>query len=108
MNKKLLCLFVIFAGLSLTTIYAQEKSPANETEAVAETNSNSGLKYLAAAIAVGVACIGGGMAVGKIGAAAMGAMSENAELSGKALPFVGLAEGICLWGMLVGVLILIL
>ena len=48
----------------------------------------------------------GGMAVGKIGAAAMGAMSENAELSGKALPFVGLAEGICLWGMLVGVLIL--
>jgi V/A-type H+-transporting ATPase subunit K len=46
------------------------------------------------------------MAVGKIGAAAMGAMSENPELSGKALPFVGLAEGICLWGMLVGVLIL--
>ena len=44
----------------------------------------------------------------KIGAAAMGAMSENAEISGKALPFVGLAEGICLWGMLVAVLILIL
>ena len=36
------------------------------------------------------------------------AMSENPELSGKALPFVGLAEGICLWGMLVAVLILIL
>ena len=108
MNKKLLCLFVIFAGLSLTTLYAQEKTPAAETEAVAATASNSGLKYLAAAIAVGVACIAGGIAVGKIGAAAMGAMSENAELSGKALPFVGLAEGICLWGMLVGVLILIL
>ena len=44
----------------------------------------------------------------KIGSAAMGAMSENPELSGKALPFVGLAEGICLWGMLVAVLILIL
>ena len=39
-------------------------------------------------------------------AAAMGAMSENAELSGKALPFVGLAEGICLWGFLVALLIL--
>ena len=46
--------------------------------------------------------------VGKIGSAAMGTMSENPELSGKALPFVGLAEGICLWGMLVAVLILIL
>ena len=40
--------------------------------------------------------------------APMGAMSENAELSGKALPFVGLAEGICLWGFLVGLLIIVL
>ena len=35
-------------------------------------------------------------------------MSENADLSGKALPFVGLAEGICLWGFLVALLIIIL
>lgn len=66
------------------------------------------IKYIAAALAVGVGCIGGGIAVGQIGAAAMGAMSENPELSGKAMPFVGLAEGICLWGFLVGLLILIL
>ncbi len=78
---------------------------AQEAEAAAASSSGA-VKYLAAAIAVGLACIAGGMAVGKIGAAAMGAMSENPELSGKALPFVGLAEGICLWGMLVGVLIL--
>ncbi|MDR2509282.1 MAG: ATP synthase subunit C [Spirochaetaceae bacterium] len=70
--------------------------------------SSGGIKYIAAALAVGIACIGGGIAVGHIGAAAMGAMSENAELSGKAMPFVGLAEGICLWGFLVGLLILIL
>ena len=74
--------------------------------AVAAAGAAAGIKYLAAGLAVGLACIAGGMAVGKIGAAAMGAMSENPELSGKALPFVGLAEGICLWGMLVGVLIL--
>jgi V/A-type H+-transporting ATPase subunit K len=65
-------------------------------------------KYFAAAIAVGVGCIGGGIAVGQIGAAAMGAMSENPELSGKALPYAGLAEGICLWGFLVALLIMIL
>ena len=79
---------------------------AEEAEAAAAAGAASGIKYLAAGLAVGLACIAGGMAVGKIGAAAMGAMSENPELSGKALPFVGLAEGICLWGMLVGVLIL--
>ncbi len=84
-----------------------DNAPAQEVSKT-ESASDGALKYVAAAIAVGVACIAGGIAVGKIGAAAMGAMSENAELSGKALPFVGLAEGICLWGFLVALLIIIL
>jgi V/A-type H+-transporting ATPase subunit K len=63
-------------------------------------------KYISAAIAVGAACLAGGLAVGQIGAAAMAAMSENADLSGKAIPFVGLAEGICLWGFIVALMIL--
>jgi len=67
-----------------------------------------GLRYLAAGLAVGLSCLAGGIAVGRIGAAAMGAMSENPELSGKALPYAGLAEGICLWGFLVALLIMIL
>jgi len=63
-------------------------------------------KFLGAALAVGFATLGGGIAVGQIGAAAMAAMSENPDLSGKALPFVGLAEGICLWGFIVALMIL--
>jgi V/A-type H+-transporting ATPase subunit K len=65
-------------------------------------------KYIAAALSVGISCIAGGIAVGQIGAAAMGAMSENPELAGKALPYAGLAEGICLWGFLIGLLILVM
>jgi V/A-type H+-transporting ATPase subunit K len=64
------------------------------------------IKYIAAAVAVGLATLGGCIAVGQIGAAAMAAMSENPDLSGKALPFVGLAEGICLWGFIVALMIL--
>ena len=75
-------------------------------EAAAEAASPSIWKYIAAALAVGISCVAGGIAVGQIGAAAIGAMSENPELSGKALPYAGLAEGICLWGFLVAVLIL--
>ena len=97
MKKKILSFLVCLAGCA--GLFAEEAETAAQS-------SVGAVKYLAAAIAVGLACISGGMAVGKIGAAAMGAMSENAELSGKALPFVGLAEGICLWGMLVAVLIL--
>lgn len=102
MKKKLLLAFAMFAIVG-TSVFAESNGAAGASAA-----TGSALKYIAAALAVGLACIGGGMAVGKIGAAAMGAMSENPDLSGKALPFVGLAEGICLWGMLVGVLILIL
>lgn len=102
MKKRLFAVLAIFVLVG-TALFAEEAG-----DAAATVSAVAGIKYIAAALAVGLACLGGSMAVGKIGAAAMGAMSENAELSGKALPFVGLAEGICLWGMLVGVLILVL
>ena len=105
MKKKLFLILPIFACAG-AALFAQDASAA---DAAANAGGiSAGIKYLAAAIAVGLACIAGGIAVAKIGSSAMGAMSENPELSGKALPFVGLAEGICLWGMLVAVLILIL
>jgi len=102
MNRK-----TIFIA-TLMLLFASFCVFAEGAEAATTESSSSAIKYIAAGIAVGVACIAGGMAVGKIGAAAMGAMSENPELSGKALPFVGLAEGICLWGFLVALLIIIL
>ena len=39
--------------------------------------------------------------VGKVGSAAMGAAAEKPELLGKAIPFVGLGEGIALFGFLI-------
>ena len=106
MKKLLLGAAALFSGAAC---FAQEGAAA--AEAVAEAagaGAGSGIRYIAAALAVGIACLAGGIAVGQIGAAAMGAMSENAELSGKAIPFVGLAEGICLWGFLVALLIMVL
>ncbi len=106
MKKKLFLILTIML-CACTAVFAQDAAAA-EGAAADAAGISAGIKYLAAAIAVGLACIAGGIAVAKIGSSAMGAMSENPELSGKALPFVGLAEGICLWGMLVAVLILIL
>lgn len=97
MGKKAFGAFV-FSAVAAVAASAEE----------AQAAAGNSLKYLAAALAVGIACIAGGMAVGRIGAAAMGAMSEKPELSGKALPYVGLAEGICLWGFLVALLIILL
>jgi V/A-type H+-transporting ATPase subunit K len=98
--KRLVFVFVlVFAAASL--VFAQEAEAA-------AANTAQIWKYIAAALAVGISCIAGGIAVGQIGSAAMGAMSENPELSGKALPYAGLAEGICLWGFLVALLILVI
>jgi len=92
-----------FAVLTGAPMFAQEAVEAAEV-----APATSIWRYFAAALAVGISCIAGGIAVGQIGSAAMGAMSENPDLSGKALPYAGLAEGICLWGFLVALLILIL
>jgi V/A-type H+-transporting ATPase subunit K len=102
------CVFVLglAAAASSALIFGQEAAPA--AEAAAGMASPAIWKYIAAALSVGISCIAGGIAVGQIGSAAMGAMSENPELSGKALPYAGLAEGICLWGFLVALLILVI
>ncbi|MDR2182015.1 MAG: ATP synthase subunit C [Treponema sp.] len=97
---------ILFAA-ALLALAALPRS-AQETEIAAEAAADTTVwKYFAAALAVGISCVAGGIAVGQIGSAAMGAMSENPELSGKALPYAGLAEGICLWGFLVALLIMI-
>lgn len=109
MNKKIFVLAAALLCVAMTGLFAQASSSENaEEQAIEQADNSKAFKYIAACLAVGFSCIAGGMAVGKIGAAAMGAMSENSELSGKALPFVGLAEGICLWGFLVALLIIIL
>lgn len=111
MNRKFFILSAILLCFCVFSAFAQASDAHVQEETAVEAQApaqSSAIKYIAAALAVGFGCIGGGLAVGKIGSAAMGAMSENAELSGKALPFVGLAEGICLWGFLVGLLIIVL
>lgn len=68
--------------------------------------SASGLGYIAAALAVGIACIGSGIAVANSASAALGALSEDPTVFGKSLVFVGLSEGIALYGLIIAFMIL--
>jgi V/A-type H+-transporting ATPase subunit K len=99
--KRIIVLLALVLFVAVLPVFAQEAAEAAEGSPATPI-----WKYFAAALAVGISCIAGGIAVGQIGSAAMGAMSENPELAGKAIPYVGLAEGICLWGFLVGLLII--
>ena len=62
--------------------------------------------YLGAAVSTGLAALGAGIAVAYVGAAAVGAISEKPEMTGRALLFVGLAEGIAIYGLIIAILIL--
>ncbi len=61
---------------------------------------------LAAALSTGLASIGAGIAVGGSGAAAVGATAEKPESFGRALIFVGLSEGIAIYGLMISFIIL--
>lgn len=104
MKKLFLIAFIIFI-VAVALGYAQEPAADNNDNKGSIISDNS-LKYLAAAIAIGFATIGSGLAIGKIGSAAMGAISEKPEVAGTAIILAALAEGVCLWGFLIAFFIL--
>jgi V/A-type H+-transporting ATPase subunit K len=65
-----------------------------------------GLGFLAAAISTSVSAVAAGIAVSIVGSAAMGAVAENPEVMGRSIIFVGLAEGIAIYGLIISIMIL--
>ena len=84
----------------------QRHDQAVQRHTLGQANEDEGLKYVGAALAVGLSGIGGGIAVASSASAALGAISENDKAFGKALIFVGLAEGVALYGLIVALLLL--
>jgi V/A-type H+-transporting ATPase subunit K len=74
--------------------------------AVAAATGGDQYASLAAAISTGLACVGAGLAVGPSGAAAIGAIAEKPEAFGRSLIFVGLGEGIAIYGLLIAFVVL--
>lgn len=97
-----------FSVVLVATVCAFTTTPALADTAAetAAAAAGDGMAYLAAALVTGLACIGAGIAVAAAASAALGAISENDKIMGKALIFVALAEGIALYGLLVTFMIL--
>ncbi len=94
----LLAAILAFSGDSNTAMAAGE--------AAAGDGLATGMGYLAAALVTGLSCIGGGIAVASAASAALGAISEDSSILGKSLIFVGLAEGVALYGLIISFMIL--
>jgi len=101
--------FGLVSASMLLTAFFGSPAYAATTGAAASVQSLSmgdGFKFLAAALSTGLATIGAGLAVASVGSSAIGAISEDSSLLGKTLIYVGMAEGIAIYGMIISILIL--
>lgn len=107
--KKALALNVIaFFGILIISQVVLFTTTAMAAETTSATSGGiaSGLGYIGAALATGLSGIGGGIAVANAASAALGAISEDSSVLGKSLIFVGLAEGVCLYGFIISFMII--
>lgn len=105
--KKALCLnTILFFGTVIGASILFATGNAYAAEETAAAGSATGFGYLAAALSTGLSCVGGGIAVSAAASAALGAISEDGSILGKSLIFVGLAEGVCLYGLIISFMIL--
>jgi V/A-type H+-transporting ATPase subunit K len=102
---------VVFVGaqLGLLLLGVHQVMAAEATEvtgAVGEMSTGMGLAILGVGVPTGLSTIGAGIAVGPIGAASLAAVMERPEALGRSLIFLGLAEGIAIYGLVMSILLL--
>ncbi len=99
-----LAVALLVLGLGLVWFFAPSLAAA--AGLAQETTVADPYASLAAGIAVGLGSVGAAYAVGTTGSAAVGAVAEKPEVFGRALIFVGLAEGIAIYGLIIAFIIL--
>lgn len=101
--------WMTFAG-GTAKAEAQEETELAIVEETAHTgkapDSAWGMALLAAAISTSVSALAAGIAVAIVGSAAMAAVAEKPEIMGRSIIFVGLAEGIAIYGLIISIMIL--
>ena len=103
-------LIATFFMLSLIELHAEDEPSTADSETIISgavlTGRDKVFVCYAAMAAVGISCMASSFALAKIGSAALGAMSEKLEIGGRAIVFLGLAEGIAIYGLIVAILML--
>jgi len=97
------------AELALLTLGVHDALAQPEVAKAAATGEVSvglGLALLGIGLPTGLSTIAAGIAVGPIGAASLAALAEKPEIFGRTLVYLGLAEGIAIYGLVVSILLL--
>lgn len=99
----LFCVAGAVMALTPINLFGQENVTPVNTRL---SNGYAGWAFLAAGLSVAASVLGAGIALSRIGSAAMAALAEKPEIMGSAVLISALAEGIAVMGVIVAVLIL--
>lgn len=103
-NRYVLASSIAIVGM-LTSLTMAQESGADSGAAGLTSSRTIGLG-LSAALTMATCVIGAAFAVGKIGAAAMGAAAEKPELLTRSILFVALAEGLAVLGFAISIMLI--
>ena len=101
-------LVVFFAAqLGLLALGIHDALAQTEVAAAArELSIGEGLAIIGIGIPTGLSTIAAGIAVGPVGAASLAVLAEKPEMFGRTLIYLGLAEGIAIYGLVMSILLL--
>lgn len=107
--RRIVALNLVFAFASLGLVAALLLGlvePAAAASVAGAAGKDPQAALLGAAIAVGASTIGAAAAVAYTGSAALAAIAERPEIFGRAMVFVGLAEGIAIYGLVIAIMLI--
>jgi V/A-type H+-transporting ATPase subunit K len=101
-------ILIYFAGMAgLLALGLQEAfAEPEEIEVIREVSTGLGLALIGIGLPTGLAAIGAGIAVASAAAASLALIAEKPEAFGRTLVYLGLAEGIAIYGLVVTILML--
>jgi V/A-type H+-transporting ATPase subunit K len=102
---------LVFLGAQGLLIYmgfqeAMASSAVAQVAAGGEISTGMGLAIIGIGIPTAISTLGAAIAVGPIGAASLAALAEKPEMFGRTLIYLGLAEGIAIYGLVLSILLL--
>jgi len=101
---------LLFVAAEIGLLFMGMHDVMAETAATAgsggEVSVGLGLALIGIGIPTALATIGAGIAVGPVGASSLAVIAEKPEMLGRSLIYLGLAEGIAIYGLVVTILLL--
>ncbi len=100
-------LLLFVSGIGLLLVAGINEAAAQQAAgAGGEISVGYGLALIGIGLPTGLAAIGAGIAVSAVGSASLAVIVEKPEIFGRTLVYLGLAEGIAIYGLVITILML--